>query len=322
MMNRQFLFCLVLLTIPALTVQMCPDGFEEVDGRCFCASTTERTFEMAMYDCMYKAPGSSLVVIDDAEDREDAMFGLSGPVPYWINPNSLDVDFNTPPDVENCYICEAPQCPPTTPLPTVFDYGAAVSAYDNLEATLGPEISAELGMGSFRQDLDLYAGYDGNQLANLPNISGIIIQPERWAVCYASGEGVITGLFLPETRNFDPNVGLPVELPSSAVAVVRDNYPLFFNRYLSNLETDYANSRDDVDFDEVTYGPDANCPYPPRTELGGGFDLDRIPPALCFPIIEREVVDPDPAARAMIVIVTIEVVGDTIWIEILVFRTR
>ncbi|XP_019641245.1 PREDICTED: frizzled-5-like [Branchiostoma belcheri] len=203
---------------------------------------------------------------------------------------------------------------------TVFDYGAAVTAYDNLEATLGPDIAAELGMSSFRQDLDLYAEFDGTPLANLPNISGIIIQPERWSVPYDSGEGVTTGLFLPETRNFDPNVGLPAELPSSAIAAVRDNYPQFFNRYLPQLGRNYATMRDDVEFDEETYGPDAICPYPPRTELGGGFGLQRIPPALCFPILELEVADADPAART-IVIVTIEVIGDVIWIEILVFRS-
>ncbi|XP_019641399.1 PREDICTED: collectin-10-like [Branchiostoma belcheri] len=59
---------------------------------------------------MYR--GGSLVVIDDAEDREDAMEGSSGPVPYWISRESEDVDFYSEPEDENCYICEAPPvCP-------------------------------------------------------------------------------------------------------------------------------------------------------------------------------------------------------------------
>ncbi|XP_019619720.1 PREDICTED: fibrinogen C domain-containing protein 1-like [Branchiostoma belcheri] len=106
MMERQFLLYMVFLTIPLLTIQTCPDGYNEVDGRCFFISDVERSYENAKYDCMYR--GGSLVVIDNAEDREDAMEGSSGPVPYWISPESEDVDFYSDVQDENCYICEAP----------------------------------------------------------------------------------------------------------------------------------------------------------------------------------------------------------------------
>ncbi|XP_019647777.1 PREDICTED: uncharacterized protein LOC109488065 [Branchiostoma belcheri] len=293
MMERQFLFCLVLLAIPALTVQQaCPDGYDEVDGRCFFISNVERSFEQAKYDCMYRG-GGSLVTIDNAEDREDAMEGSSGPVPYWVSQESLDVDFNSDAADLNCYICEAPPvCLTPPPQPIDFDYGAAVQAFNDFSSLLSMYESIELSLDTFMDDLGLYQDYDGTPLANLPNLGNMEIMPEQWALTYSQVRGVITRLSLPETANFDPSVGLPAELSSSIMPVLQQNLGLFYSRHLSNLETSYANSRNDVVFDEATYGPNAVCPYPPRTDLGGGFALERFGPTPCRISREFEVTDP------------------------------
>eukprot|EP00058_Branchiostoma_floridae_P022964 XP_002608454.1 hypothetical protein BRAFLDRAFT_96590 [Branchiostoma floridae] len=95
-MGRQFLFFLLFLTIPALTIQMCPDGYHESDGRCFFISDVGRSFGDAIVDC--RSRGGELAVIDTEEDRDAAMEGVSSVVPDL-----------------NCYICEAPRGgPPTT----------------------------------------------------------------------------------------------------------------------------------------------------------------------------------------------------------------
>ncbi|KAI8494300.1 ADP-ribosylation factor-like protein 13B [Branchiostoma belcheri] len=86
---------------------VCPEGYNEVDGRCFFTSDVERNFNDAKEDCQNR--GGSLVEIDDAEDREDALEGSSGPVSYWISRESEDVDFYSEPENFNCYICEAPE---------------------------------------------------------------------------------------------------------------------------------------------------------------------------------------------------------------------
>ena len=72
-------------------------------------------------------------------------------------------------------------------------------------------------MTTFLNDLTDYAEYNGAPLADLPDTASIIIQPERWALTYTDPgtPGVTTALFLPETTNFDPNVGLPGVLVSN-----------------------------------------------------------------------------------------------------------
>ncbi|XP_019614744.1 PREDICTED: uncharacterized protein LOC109462622 [Branchiostoma belcheri] len=170
-----------------------------------------------------------------------------------------------------------------------FAYEAARSAIT--DAPLDPDVAEEVGSDSFLTDLAAYAEYDGTPLADLPNTDNITIMPERWALTYTK-EGVTTGMFLPETRNFDPEVGLPDELPGIAIIALRQSYPLYYEQYLSNMEADYRNSRADVEFDSATYGPDANCSYPPRTDLGGGFALQRIAPTLCRPDDTIEARDP------------------------------
>ncbi|KAI8498461.1 ADP-ribosylation factor-like protein 13B [Branchiostoma belcheri] len=265
-MERRILFCLVLLAIPALTVQqVCPDGYNEVDGWCFYIANEEKSFEQAKYDCMYRG-GGSLVTINDAEDREDAMEGSSGPVPYWVSQDSLDVDFNSDAADLNCYICEAPPD---------FDYGAAVQAYNDYSSLLSMYESMEISLDTFMDDLSLYQNYDSTPLALLPDLGNMEILPEQWALTYSQVPGAITRLSLPETANFDPS-----------------NLGAFYSRHLSNLETSYANSRNDVVFDEATYGPNAACPYPPRTDLGGGFALERFGPTPCRISREFEVTDP------------------------------
>ncbi|XP_035672587.1 uncharacterized protein LOC118413351 [Branchiostoma floridae] len=177
-------------------------------------------------------------------------------------------------------------------------------------------------MDTFLDDVSAYAEYDGTPLADLPNTDSITVQPERWALTYTDprSPGVTTALFLPETSNFDPNVGLPGELQSSVMATVRENIPQFYDQYLSDLEVNYANSRTTIEFDDATYGPDADCPYPTRTDLGGGFSLERIPSVLCRPNARIEIPDDDPNAARTIVIISIEEVNGRIWLEITVFR--
>ncbi|XP_078573298.1 C-type lectin-like [Branchiostoma floridae x Branchiostoma japonicum] len=109
MMGRQFLFFLVLLAIPALTTQMCADGYHESDGRCFYISDVERSFGDAIVDCQSR--GGELAVIDTEEDRDAAMAGVNRVVPYWINRESEDLDYISDAEDLNCYICEAPICP-------------------------------------------------------------------------------------------------------------------------------------------------------------------------------------------------------------------
>ncbi|XP_078691945.1 uncharacterized protein LOC144922176 [Branchiostoma floridae x Branchiostoma belcheri] len=174
-------------------------------------------------------------------------------------------------------------------LPTEFDYEAAKTAITG--SRLDPDVADEVGLDSFLTDLAAYAEYDGNFLVDLPNTDTIIIMPERWVLTYTNN-GVTTGMFLDETRNFDPDVGLPDELPSVALAALRERYPQYYEQYLSNMEADYRNSRIEMEFDIATYGPDANCSYPPRTDLGGGFALRRIAPTLCRPDAETVARDP------------------------------
>ncbi|XP_035672571.1 uncharacterized protein LOC118413342 isoform X2 [Branchiostoma floridae] len=160
-----------------------------------------------------------------------------------------------------------------------FNYEDVRRAYANAVSTLGDAVANEIGMDTFLNDLSAYAEYDGTPLADLPNTDRITIRPdEHWALTYTDPQspGVTTALFLPETRNFDPNVGLPDELPGYAIEAIRERYPLFYERYLSDLETNYANSRTDMEFDDTTYGPDADGAYPQRTDVGGGFALERI----------------------------------------------
>ncbi|XP_035693740.1 uncharacterized protein LOC118427884 [Branchiostoma floridae] len=91
MMERTFLFSLVFLAIPALTIQMCREGYRESDGRCFFISDVERSFGDAIVDCQSR--GGELAVIDTEEERQAAMEGASGAVPYWISGESDDLDF-------------------------------------------------------------------------------------------------------------------------------------------------------------------------------------------------------------------------------------
>ncbi|XP_078691947.1 uncharacterized protein LOC144922177 [Branchiostoma floridae x Branchiostoma belcheri] len=186
-------------------------------------------------------------------------------------------------------IADCQECPPWPPLPTDFDYEAATGAITG--STLDPAVAEEVGFDSFLTDLAAYAEYDGTSLADLPDTDNIIIMPERWVLTYTN-EGVTSGLFLPETKNFDPEVGLPDGLPSFALDAIRQRYPLYYERYLSNLEENYRNSRTAMEFDSALYGPDADCPYPPRTDLGGGFALRRIAPTLCHLDAEVEATDP------------------------------
>ncbi|XP_078691948.1 uncharacterized protein LOC144922178 [Branchiostoma floridae x Branchiostoma belcheri] len=183
-------------------------------------------------------------------------------------------------------------CPPALPLPIVFDYEAARTAI--VHSTLDPVVAEEIGLDSFLNELTAYAEYDGTPLADLPDTDNIIIMPERWTLTYTDPqtEGITMALFLPETTNFDPDVGLPDELPSYAIETFSQTYPLYYQQYLSSMEVDYRNSRTTIEFDIATYGPDADCPYPPRTDLGGGFALERIPPFLCYPDERIEVRDP------------------------------
>ncbi|XP_078586623.1 uncharacterized protein LOC144868354 [Branchiostoma floridae x Branchiostoma japonicum] len=106
MMGRQYLFFLLFLTIPALTIQMCPDGYHESDGRCFFISEEGKTFGDAITDCQSR--GGSLAVIDSEEDRDAAMEGVSSVVPYWVSRESDILDYISDAEDLNCYICEAP----------------------------------------------------------------------------------------------------------------------------------------------------------------------------------------------------------------------
>ncbi|XP_035672573.1 uncharacterized protein LOC118413342 isoform X4 [Branchiostoma floridae] len=159
-----------------------------------------------------------------------------------------------------------------------FNYEDARRAYANTVATLDDAVAEEIGMDTFLNDLSAYAEYDGTPLADLPNTDRITIQPERWALTYTDprSPGVTTALFLPETSNFDPNVGLPDELPGYAIAALRERYPRYYERYLSDLETNYANSRTNVEFDDATYGTEIDVPYrPTHTDLGDGFAFEH-----------------------------------------------
>ncbi|XP_078691955.1 uncharacterized protein LOC144922184 [Branchiostoma floridae x Branchiostoma belcheri] len=180
-------------------------------------------------------------------------------------------------------------CFPWPPPASEFDYAEATRAVT--DSPLDPAVAAEVGLESLLEDLAAYAEYDGTPLADLPNTDNITIMPERWALTYTNA-GCTTALFLPETRNFDPEVGLPDELPGIAITALRQTYPLYYEQYLSNMEAEYRNSRADMVFDSATYGPNATCPYPLRTDLGGGFALRRIPPTLCRPDDRIEARDP------------------------------
>ncbi|XP_078691394.1 uncharacterized protein LOC144921870 [Branchiostoma floridae x Branchiostoma belcheri] len=210
------------------------------------------------------------------------------------------------------YICES--CPQVPLLPTDFDYAEATSAITG--SPLNPAVAEEVGLGSFLNDLAAYAEYDGTPLADLPDTDNIVIMPERWALTYTN-DGVTTGMFLPQTKNFNPGDGLPDQLPSVALAALRERYPLYYAQYLSNIEADYRNSRADMEFDCATYGPDADCPYPLRTDLGGDFALERIPPSLCSP--DAEVETRDPVTGEVINVVTgRDIVRDGVWVDVAV----
>ncbi|XP_035693706.1 uncharacterized protein LOC118427841 [Branchiostoma floridae] len=138
-------------------------------------------------------------------------------------------------------------------------------------------------MDSFLSDLQEYQPHDGAPISDLPATASITIQPEQWALTYTDPRtpGVTTALILPETRNF-PNLGLPGEFPSYILPPIEQNLPLFYNEYLTNIEASYATSRAvTMEIDDAIYGPDAVCPHPLRTDLGGGFALERLGTTLC-----------------------------------------